>query len=645
MALSVNLPFLRREPPPPPPDVAAAALRSDRFRLERETDWRRLEDVVTALEKNRFRRISDEDLLELPVLYRKAASSLAVARETSLDAATLDYLEGLVRRAALQVHGPREGFGRWLLRFFGGGWARAVRAIWLDICIALAISVAGTLAGWLLVARDQDWYYSLVPAGFGDTRQPGASREILAKTLEGTPDANGLSIFASYLFSHNAGVAIMAFALGFAFGAPTVLLAVANMATLGAMLWLFFNAGLGIDFAAWLSIHGTTELTAFLLAYAAGLHIGRAMAFPGERSILAAAQDAGHRAALVMAGVVVMLVCAGLLEGFGRQLVDTTPARFGVGGDDAGAVDRLLRVFRAEARVSRQSKADRRVRAMTTPEGIAMPVTLAGRGARAAALALDLAMIVFGFLALIIGLSALGVGLERVGTARRPSPVAEFLYVILILAAFFARYVYFMAFELGPRGATPGKRALGIRVAARGNGDGNGRLTAEAVLARNLLRDAELFVPLIAIVMSMSGQAGIAGYAAGIWLLIFALFPFFNRDALRAGDLVAGTWVIEARRPKLQAAMSIGEDHRAEYQFSEVALSTYGEHELQVLERVLREDRPEALRQVTETICAKFGWTVGAGDEREFLEAFYAALRQRLEGDMRFGKRKLDKFS
>src|SRR5690606_26009420 len=160
MALAA-ISFLRREAPPPPPDVEAAALRSDRFRLERETDWRRLEEIVTALEKNRIRRISDTDLLDLPVLYRKAASSLGVARETTLDAATLDYLEGLVRGAALQVHGPRVGFVRWLARFLGGGWARAVRTLWLDICIALAVCIAGAVAGWLLVESDEDWYYAM----------------------------------------------------------------------------------------------------------------------------------------------------------------------------------------------------------------------------------------------------------------------------------------------------------------------------------------------------------------------------------------------------------------------------------------------------------------------------------------------------
>ena len=60
----------------PVPDIEAASLRSDRFRLERESDWRRLEGIVVCLEKNRLGRISDDDLLALPVLYRQAASSL-----------------------------------------------------------------------------------------------------------------------------------------------------------------------------------------------------------------------------------------------------------------------------------------------------------------------------------------------------------------------------------------------------------------------------------------------------------------------------------------------------------------------------------------------------------------------------------------
>jgi uncharacterized membrane protein SpoIIM required for sporulation len=313
------------------PENSDAALRSDRFRLERESDWLRLESIVHRMEKGALRKISDDDLLALPALYRTASSSLAVARETSLDAATLAYLEHLVQRAWFQVYGPRQGFFGWLRTFLLGGWSRAVRAISADIIIALAVMVVGAVVGWLLVASDPEWYYRLVPSGAGEARVPGASREELLDTLGVEDGIAGLSTFAAYLFSNNAGVCILAFALGFAFGIPTMMLLVHNMALLGALLWLFDGQGLVVELSAWLSVHGTTELFGILLSGAAGLHIGRAMAFPGERSVLDAAAAAGRRSAIVMVGVVFMMIIAALLEAFPRQLVAGTAERFAIG--------------------------------------------------------------------------------------------------------------------------------------------------------------------------------------------------------------------------------------------------------------------------------------------------------------------------
>ena len=105
----------------PATTLEAAALRSDRFRQEREGDWQRLEAIVTRMEKGRIGRLSDQDLIDLPVLYRTVASSLSIARETSLDAAALAYLEALVQRAWFLVYGPRVTLWGWLRRFLGGG--------------------------------------------------------------------------------------------------------------------------------------------------------------------------------------------------------------------------------------------------------------------------------------------------------------------------------------------------------------------------------------------------------------------------------------------------------------------------------------------------------------------------------------------
>ncbi|GAA0269522.1 RDD family protein [Alteraurantiacibacter aestuarii] len=281
---------------------------------------------------------------------------------------------------------------------------------------------------------------------------------------------------------------------------------------------------------------------------------------------------------------------------------------------------------------------NRRLRQLVTPEGLALPLTIASRSARAGALLIDLGIIFLSLIAFIVVLGAVGIELAGIDANASAGGAMEFVGVLLILLLFLARYGYFLWFELGPRGATPGKRMLGIRVAAR---DG-GRLSAEAVIARNLIRDVEVFLPTF-LLLGGASSMGVAGGAAALWLAIFVLFPFFNKDALRAGDLVAGTWVVEAQTARLPEAMSVSPDRSRDYRFGEAELAIYGERELQVLEGVLRQDNAETMREVMDTICGKIGWTPGQGDEREFLEAFYAALRAHLERGMRLGRRKADK--
>jgi uncharacterized RDD family membrane protein YckC len=291
-----------------------------------------------------------------------------------------------------------------------------------------------------------------------------------------------------------------------------------------------------------------------------------------------------------------------------------------------------------------------RERVMVTPEGIALPLTLASRGSRFGALMLDLLFIGLLMIGMSVALAYIAGGTASLSvTIENGSAVGhamEFLIVIWFAMIFLLRNAYFLFFELGPRGATWGKRITGIRIASR---DG-GRLTAEMVIARNLLRDIELFMPIVFLSSASAGggDMGAAGLAAAAWFLIFALFPCFNKDRLRAGDIIAGSWVVEAPKRRLEAAMSAAgqlEKTQQKYQFGEAELSVYGEYELQTLERVLRENRPEALLPVYEAICTKIGWVSGGGDERAFLEAFYTQLRARLETGMRMGKRKADKFT
>lgn len=305
-------------------------LKSQRFRREREADWRRLEALVTKAEKRSAGALSDTDILAMPVLYRSTLSALSVARATSLDQALIGYLESLSARAYFFVYGARSTPLEQLGAFFARDWPAGVRGLWRETLIALLITALGAGVAWGLIAADADWFYAFVDPGLAADRDPTASAASLRATLYHEEGSEGLSFFSTYLFTHNASVALTAFALGFALGVPTIILLLMNGAMLGAMLHVFISKGVGFEFGGWLLIHGVTELFAIILAGAAGLRIGWAVAFPGDHSRLEALSGAGRGAGAAMMGVVIMLMLAGLLEGFGRQLIGNDLVRYGI---------------------------------------------------------------------------------------------------------------------------------------------------------------------------------------------------------------------------------------------------------------------------------------------------------------------------
>ena len=311
-------------------DVVRQSLAS--FRLEREADWTNFEALLTRAEKRPPRSLSEDELLSLPLLYRSALSSLSVARATSLDNALVAYLEALCLRGYFYLYGARRGLRQRIGDFFLHDWPHAVRDLWRETCVSVGLTAVGTLAGFWLVASDKGWYDAIIPTSLAGGRNPDASAEMLRGVLYGGAGNHFLSGFAAYLFTHNVQVAVLAFALGFAFALPSVLLILMNGCVLGAMFQIYVAKGLGFELGGWLAIHGTTEIFAIILAGAAGMRIGTSIAFPGELPRMAAAAHAGRIAATAMVGVVVMLLFAGLLEGIGRQTITGDTARYAIGG-------------------------------------------------------------------------------------------------------------------------------------------------------------------------------------------------------------------------------------------------------------------------------------------------------------------------
>lgn len=277
----------------------------------------------------------------------------------------------------------------------------------------------------------------------------------------------------------------------------------------------------------------------------------------------------------------------------------------------------------------------RQRRTLVTPEGVDLSLSLADGWQRVAAFIFDLLAMGCALLVLLLAcnLTASWFGL----TGR------EIATIVGLLGFFLLRSFYFVLLEMGPRAATFGKRVSGLRVVAR-SGE---RLTADRVIARNMMREVEFYLPLtfLGYNLASDGTDGPAALIGLVWTGLFLLFPLFNRDRMRVGDLLAGTWVVRAPRRALRGEVGGALwEGVADHQFSEAQLDVYGVFELQTLERVLRDAPADAVANVAATIRRKIGYADDGGPDYPFLSAYYNAARARMERGLLFGRRRADKY-
>ncbi len=269
--------------------------------------WRELETLL-AEARGRGERLQPEQILRLGSLYRSAAADLALARRRFPRDPIRRRLEDLVRRAgAVVYHGraERASLRHFLTRTY---WVRiAERPRLIGIAVALLLIPALLTALWAL--NDPSSALDFIPKDFRGATDPPSN--------DGTTVGQETA-FTAYLFTNNIRVTIVAFALGITAGIGTAVILAFNGLLLGAVAGGAIEAGNGRAFLEFIIPHGPIELSCVIVAAAAGLRLGWAIADPGyERRRTAVARE-GRDAVEIVLGTMPWLVAAGLSEAFVR---------------------------------------------------------------------------------------------------------------------------------------------------------------------------------------------------------------------------------------------------------------------------------------------------------------------------------------
>jgi uncharacterized membrane protein SpoIIM required for sporulation len=99
-------------------------------------------------------------------------------------------------------------------------------------------------------------------------------------------------------------------------GIGTALVILGNGISVGAIIAACFQNGVGWNILTFMSAHGPVELSLICIVGGAGLHLGRAMIDPGERSRSVAVREHAQVAVQILLGAAPFMVLIGIVEGF-----------------------------------------------------------------------------------------------------------------------------------------------------------------------------------------------------------------------------------------------------------------------------------------------------------------------------------------
>ncbi|HWQ15608.1 MAG TPA: stage II sporulation protein M [Roseiflexaceae bacterium] len=284
---------------------------AETFIETKRATWERLTAILDRSRLGGVAALSAEEIHELGRLYRGVTSDLAVARRDYPDHRVVDYLNGLVARAHGTVYQSRAARGQGIRMFFTHTFPRAFRATWGYTLASLLMFLLPALVAFAAAYRDPAAGAALVPGAEGVIEDIRAGREWW-KTI----NEEGRAASASLIMTNNIRVAIVAFAGGMLLGTLTLWVLVQNGLLLGVVAGAAQAYGFAGNLWGFVAAHGVVELSVIFIAGGAGLQLGWSILRPGLLTRRAALVVAARRAMHLLLGCALLLVGAGLIEGF-----------------------------------------------------------------------------------------------------------------------------------------------------------------------------------------------------------------------------------------------------------------------------------------------------------------------------------------
>ncbi|WP_234736464.1 stage II sporulation protein M [Tellurirhabdus bombi] len=273
--------------------------------VKRNTDkWKQIESV----------HATDPDILT--ERFIELTDDLSYARTFYPNAPVTRYLNGLAARMHRDLmRNKREDRGRFVT-FWKYELPLLFRKTHRLLLVSFVIFMVGALLGWVSAANDETFVRLIMGDGY------------VNMTLENIRKGDPLAVYKSRgqadmflsITINNIRVSFVAFVLGLMASVGTISVLFQNGVMLGSFQYFFYDRDLLVKSVLTIWIHGTLEISAIVIAGAAGLTLGNSLLFPGTYSRLESFKRGAKQGVKIIIGLIPIFITAGFLESFVTRL-------------------------------------------------------------------------------------------------------------------------------------------------------------------------------------------------------------------------------------------------------------------------------------------------------------------------------------
>ena len=279
-------------------------MREAAFVKQNESRWESFEALLKHPERAHPDRLAD--------YFVQLTDDLAYAQTHYPKSNTAVYLNNLAAKVHQAIYRNQKEERNRIVTF----WKEELPQLYYEarrpLLYAFSIFILSMGVGALSAAHD-DTFVRLI---LGD-----AYVNMTLNNIEkGDPMAVYKSMHQSDMFFaitfNNVRVSFLAFAMGLLISVGTGFILFYNGVMLGVFQYFFYQKGLLLTSFLTIWIHGTLEISAIVLAGAAGLVMGNSLLFPGTFPRLESFRRGARRGLKMVIGLVPIFVVAGFLESF-----------------------------------------------------------------------------------------------------------------------------------------------------------------------------------------------------------------------------------------------------------------------------------------------------------------------------------------